>query len=143
MIFSQRKRVAAVGVAAAAALVLSACGGSDDTETSGDGGSGSGSADGITIGLITKTDTNPFFVKMREGAQESGPFFRNVDWTRTKAYALGLSGLYLNLRGREAQGIVGVGKEAGELKRALIEGLEALRDGGAAPIRESRRCCRR
>jgi fructose transport system substrate-binding protein len=71
MIFSQRKRVAAVGVAAAAALVLSACGGSDDTETSGDGGSGSGSADGITIGLITKTDTNPFFVKMKEGAQQA------------------------------------------------------------------------
>jgi fructose transport system substrate-binding protein len=25
--------------------------------------------DTITIGLITKTETNPFFVKMREGAQ--------------------------------------------------------------------------
>ncbi|MCM6777703.1 sugar ABC transporter substrate-binding protein [Nocardia sp. CDC159] len=30
---------------------------------------GSGSGDKITVGLITKTDTNPFFVKMKEGAQ--------------------------------------------------------------------------
>ncbi|MEO0563864.1 MAG: substrate-binding domain-containing protein, partial [Chloroflexota bacterium] len=27
--------------------------------------------DDIVIGLITKTETNPFFVKMREGAQEA------------------------------------------------------------------------
>ncbi|WP_280265317.1 sugar ABC transporter substrate-binding protein [Nocardia wallacei] len=32
---------------------------------------GSGADDGkITVGLITKTDTNPFFVKMKEGAQQ-------------------------------------------------------------------------
>ena len=29
-----------------------------------------------------------------------------MDWTRTRAYALGLTGLFLNLQGREAQGIV-------------------------------------
>jgi fructose transport system substrate-binding protein len=50
------------GVASlAAALALSACG--DD--------SGSGSGDQPIVGLITKTDTNPFFVKMREGAQQA------------------------------------------------------------------------
>ncbi len=32
--------------------------------------------------------------------------FTNVDWSRTRAYGLGLNGLYINLRGREAQGIV-------------------------------------
>jgi len=32
-------------------------------------GAGSASADGIGACLITKTDTNPFFVKMKEGAQ--------------------------------------------------------------------------
>lgn len=32
--------------------------------------------------------------------------FRNVDWARTRAYGVGFNGLYLNLRGREAQGIV-------------------------------------
>jgi fructose transport system substrate-binding protein len=34
-------------------------------------GGDSGSGDGATVGLITKTDTNPFFVKMKEGAQQA------------------------------------------------------------------------
>jgi predicted AlkP superfamily phosphohydrolase/phosphomutase len=33
-------------------------------------------------------------------------YFPNVDWTRTRAYALGLNGLYVNLEGREANGTV-------------------------------------
>lgn len=32
--------------------------------------------------------------------------FSNVDWARTRAYGLGLNGLYINVRGREAHGIV-------------------------------------
>ncbi|MFG3197794.1 sugar ABC transporter substrate-binding protein [Streptomyces sp. NPDC048208] len=48
-----------------AALALTACG-------SGSGAGSSGSASGgVKVGLITKTDTNPFFVKMKEGAQRS------------------------------------------------------------------------
>jgi fructose transport system substrate-binding protein len=43
-----------VASAAAAALLLGACSKKDETPT---------------IGLITKTDTNPFFVKMKEGAE--------------------------------------------------------------------------
>src|SRR4051794_33431922 len=48
-----------------AALALTACGSGSGTDTS---GSGSGS---VKVGLITKTDTNPFFVKMKEGAEKS------------------------------------------------------------------------
>jgi fructose transport system substrate-binding protein len=49
----------------ALAVAAAACGGDDDT-----GASGGGSGDGeVLVGLITKTDTNPFFVKMREGAE--------------------------------------------------------------------------
>lgn len=33
-------------------------------------------------------------------------FFGNVDWTRTRAYALGLNGLYVNVKGREKDGVV-------------------------------------
>jgi len=44
---------------------LAACG-SDDS--SGDA-SGGGGGDDIKIGLVTKTDTNPFFVRIREAAQ--------------------------------------------------------------------------
>ena len=32
--------------------------------------------------------------------------FADIDWSRTRAYGLGLNGLYINLRGREASGIV-------------------------------------
>jgi predicted AlkP superfamily phosphohydrolase/phosphomutase len=32
--------------------------------------------------------------------------FVNVDWSHTRAYGLGLNGLYVNVRGREAHGIV-------------------------------------
>jgi len=34
------------------------------------------------------------------------PYFPGVDWSRTQAYALGLNGLYVNLRGRERFGSV-------------------------------------
>ncbi len=33
-------------------------------------------------------------------------FFQNVDWKGTKAYGVGFNGLYLNMKGREAGGIV-------------------------------------
>jgi fructose transport system substrate-binding protein len=35
------------------------------------GAAGSASAAGIKVGLITKTETNPFFVKMKEGAKKA------------------------------------------------------------------------
>jgi fructose transport system substrate-binding protein len=52
----------------AAALALSACG-SGSKGSSSDTGSGSGGK--TKVGLITKTDTNPFFVKMKEGAEKA------------------------------------------------------------------------
>jgi predicted AlkP superfamily phosphohydrolase/phosphomutase len=49
---------------------------------------------------------------------------RDVDWSRTRAYALGLNSLYLNVSGREGQGIV----QAGELEPLLGE-LKAKLEG--------------
>lgn len=71
-----------------------------------------------------------------EGA---GDLLRHVDWSRTKAYALGLSGIYFNLKGREAQGIVSDG-EAPALGQAIAAGLRALGDprGDVAPVRSVR-----
>jgi len=57
-----RRRVQILGTGLVAALALAACG-------SGSSGGGSGSGK-VIVGLITKTDTNPFFVKMKEGAQK-------------------------------------------------------------------------
>jgi len=43
--------------------------------------------------------------RRRSDMEESGPF-AGVDWSRTRAYAVGLNGLYANVKGREVQGIV-------------------------------------
>ncbi len=73
------------------------------------------------------------YLALATGRTESGEWFKDVDWTRTKAYALGLGGLYLNLKGRESQGIVGPGAEAAALKAELGRKLGAIKDGGNGP----------
>lgn len=59
---------------------------------------------------------------------DSGQFWENVDWSTTRAYALGLGNIYVNLRGREAQGTVEPGAEYDALKAEIKEKLEALID---------------
>ena len=54
--------------------------------------------------------------------------FAHVDWSRTKAYSVGLNGLYLNLRGRERDGSVAPGAEAEEILRKISEKLDNFRD---------------
>jgi predicted AlkP superfamily phosphohydrolase/phosphomutase len=54
-----------------------------------------------------------------------------IDWPNTRAYCVGLSGLYLNLKGREAQGTV---TNAEALKAELIAKLSGLRDGDEIAI---------
>jgi predicted AlkP superfamily phosphohydrolase/phosphomutase len=56
-----------------------------------------------------------------------GEMFAHVDWSRTRAYGLGLNGLYLNLAGRERNGIVQPG-EREALVDEIATRLEALRD---------------
>ncbi len=68
------------------------------------------------------------YLQLKEGANESEEWFKQVDWSRTKAYALGLAGIYLNLRGREAQGIVEPGEESRKIKQELMEKLSGLKD---------------
>lgn len=62
-----RRRGAVLATGAVAALALAACGGGE----SGGAAPGGGGGDTPVVGLITKTDTNPFFVKMKDGAQEA------------------------------------------------------------------------
>jgi len=54
--------------------------------------------------------------------------FGNVDWTRTKAYAIGLNALYLNMSGREAHGIVHSGAERDALIASIRQRLAEFRD---------------
>ena len=57
-----------------------------------------------------------------------GPFWEGVDWTHTRAYALGLGQIYLNLRGRESRGIVSSGAEYKALQDEIASKLVTLKD---------------
>ena len=59
---------------------------------------------------------------------DSGQFWENVDWSHTRAYAMGLGEVYINLKGREANGIVEPGAEYDNLKKELKERLVAMVD---------------
>jgi predicted AlkP superfamily phosphohydrolase/phosphomutase len=70
------------------------------------------------------------FLALKSGVapgHEAGEFFRHVDWGRTKAYALGLGSIYLNVRGREGEGIVAAG-DAPAVARQIADGMTGLVD---------------
>ncbi|TMA34005.1 MAG: hypothetical protein E6J79_17270 [Deltaproteobacteria bacterium] len=80
--------------------------------------------------------------------QREADFFPGVDWSRSRAYALGTGQIYVNLRGREGRGIVAPGPEydglldaiaagSGHRRAHRTEGLQGPRDlpgssGGAS-----------
>ena len=73
--------------------------------------------------------------KARFGQKQSWltPFFlsfRDVDWSRTKAYSIGSTAgqVYLNLKGREPMGIVQPGTESDEIREEIIKELKELVD---------------
>ena len=69
------------------------------------------------------------YVTLRNPARQGQfPLFANVDWTRTRAYAMGLNGLYVNLKGREKNGIVEPGEAHTQLLDELEKELRLLRD---------------
>ena len=76
------------------------------------------------------------YIALKPGANPAeGEYFAAVDWSKTRAYGLGLNGLYVNQRGRERDGIVPPGEAEAllaEISRRLLE----VRDpaNGAAVI---------
>jgi predicted AlkP superfamily phosphohydrolase/phosphomutase len=73
------------------------------------------------------------------GPADAASIMSDVDWTRTRAYGLGINGLYLNLQGREKYGIVTPDQKEALLDE-LVEKLQAVRDAdGARVIAKARR----
>ncbi|MEW4567828.1 alkaline phosphatase family protein [Tautonia sp. JC769] len=62
-----------------------------------------------------------------EAGDPEGPPLGRIDWSRTKAYSIGLGGIFLNLRGREGEGVVDP-EEAEALKGAIADALGGLED---------------
>lgn len=77
------------------------------------------------------------YMTLKPGSDPALPLFGAVDWSTTRAYALGLNGLYVNTRGREPDGIV-ADADVAALKLELRDALRGLADpaDGAAMIRE-------
>lgn len=68
------------------------------------------------------------YLALKAGADGRAEWLRDVDWPATRAYTLGLTGLFLNLSGREAHGVVAPGAEAAALKAEIMRKLRGLAD---------------
>ncbi|MBI4488591.1 MAG: alkaline phosphatase family protein [Deltaproteobacteria bacterium] len=69
------------------------------------------------------------YIKMMDSsAKDDVEFFANVNWRETKAYGLGINGLYINLNGRERGGVIQQGVERDSLVKELSEKLLSVRD---------------
>jgi len=68
------------------------------------------------------------YIRLRNPRRRAGTsIFTNVDWSRTRAYALGLNSLYINLQGRDRYGTVPPSEREG-LIQEIKERLLAYRD---------------
>jgi predicted AlkP superfamily phosphohydrolase/phosphomutase len=72
------------------------------------------------------------WLALKEGGDGTAEWLRDVDWSRTRAYALGLTGMFLNIEGREGQGIVKPGEDAARVKAEIMAALKGLRDTGTS-----------
>ena len=80
------------------------------------------------VHLNTWLYQNGYLALVRPDEAGQHPLFGNVFWRRTRAYAAGLNGLYVNLVGRESKGIVSRGPEYDALIDELVSKLLAFRD---------------
>ncbi len=74
------------------------------------------------------------YLALKDGKDGTSEWLRDVDWSRTRAYSLGLTGMFLNLKGREDAGIVVPGAEARALKAEIIGRLSGLVDGASGEV---------
>jgi predicted AlkP superfamily phosphohydrolase/phosphomutase len=73
-----------------------------------------------------------------DGARRGEDYLAGVDWSKTRAFAIGLTGIFLNLRGKFASGIVDPEVEAEKLRGEIAEKLGSLTDPANA-VRAFRR----
>ena len=75
------------------------------------------------------------FMVLKEGKHSVDGLFEGVDWGSTRAYAVGLTSLYLNVKGREGKGILEAG-EIRQVKADLRSRLLAIEDEGERVINQ-------
>jgi predicted AlkP superfamily phosphohydrolase/phosphomutase len=78
------------------------------------------------------------YLRLHEGRRNE-EFLTGVDWSYTRAFALGLTGIFINLKDKYAHGIVSPGEEADSLRAEIAERLAGLVDPqtGASTIKRT------
>jgi len=66
------------------------------------------------------------YLKVKD--EREGKYLSAVDWSQTRAFASGLGGIFLNIKGRESQGIVEQGAEAARLRDEIAAKISQLHD---------------
>ncbi len=104
---------------------------------------------GLSYDLFTRTTTRTHYrvvqelfkklldngyIALKDGATGEREWFGDVDWTKTRAFAMGLNGVYINQRGRERHGIVEPGAATQELRRELCRKLTGLADPASGRV---------
>lgn len=130
------KQAVAISVAVALAALFAACGGTG-------GNDDSGAKKKITIGLITKEDSNPFFVKMKEGAEQSADKHRVKLLTAAGKFdtdnASQVAALARRLaRGRPARSRALRARSSSETSTGLLTPLHRVQDKLAASADDGR-----
>jgi predicted AlkP superfamily phosphohydrolase/phosphomutase len=68
------------------------------------------------------------YLELLPGYSGNTELLQGIDWPRTRAYAVGFGAVYLNLAGREKDGIVAPGKEAVALAQEISAKLRSWTD---------------
>ncbi len=80
-----------------------------------------------SFNLNTWLWNNGYIVRKPDATGDSSEPFAGVDWSRTRAYGMGLNGLYVNMKGREKNGIVDPA-QGDALMREIRDKLLAIHD---------------
>ncbi|GMU83634.1 MAG: hypothetical protein AMXMBFR47_35040 [Planctomycetota bacterium] len=72
------------------------------------------------------------YLALKPDATGASPYLADIDWSKTRAYAVGLAGIYVNLKGRERDGIVAPADHA-----ALVDELCRKLTGLKDPLEEA------
>ena len=108
-----------------ALLALAACGGQ--------GSSSSSSSSQVGVGLITKTDTNPFFVKMKEGASKEAAAKGAKLSTAAGKFDTDNATQQTAIENMVAQGVKGILITPSDTK-AIVPAIQKARDKGVLVI---------
>jgi predicted AlkP superfamily phosphohydrolase/phosphomutase len=82
----------------------------------------------VEQGFMTLQGQAPGEKKLTDLFGGGGTFWENVDWSHTRAYAMGLGQIYINLKGREGRGIVSPGAESNAIQDDIVARLMVLTD---------------